>query len=167
MTSTKTLYQDIKYTKPSLNSLTKALYHDIKYTKSSLNSFTKTLYQDIKKNKSSLNSLANEKRIQKYIKLIFNFQIIHITKMKSSIKDFFSKYDQMRRKLQIWSPLLEKSLFENFIFCAAIMQLGTHHSSRNSSSIFLEIRFCELDKKVISKRIYPICPCGMIFLKAK
>ena len=39
-------------------------------------------------------------------------------KMKFPIKDFFSKCDQIRRKLQIWSSLLKKSLMENFIFCA-------------------------------------------------
>ena len=39
-------------------------------------------------------------------------------KMKFSIKDFFSKYDQIRRKLRIWSHLLKKSLMENLIFCA-------------------------------------------------
>ena len=39
-------------------------------------------------------------------------------KMKSPIKDFFSKCDQIRRKLRIWSHLLKKSLMENFIFCA-------------------------------------------------
>ena len=39
-------------------------------------------------------------------------------KMKFSIKDFFSKCDQIRRKLRIWSHLLKKSLMENFIFCA-------------------------------------------------
>ena len=39
-------------------------------------------------------------------------------KMKFSIKDIFSKCDQIRRKLQIWSRLLKKSLMENFIFCA-------------------------------------------------
>ena len=38
--------------------------------------------------------------------------------MKFSIKDLFSKCDQIRRKLQIWSHLLKKSLMENFIFCA-------------------------------------------------
>ena len=37
-------------------------------------------------------------------------------KMKFSNKDFFSKCDQIRRKLQIWSHLLKKSLMENFIF---------------------------------------------------
>ena len=39
-------------------------------------------------------------------------------KMKFSIKDFFSKCDQIRKKLRIWSHLLKKSLMENFIFCA-------------------------------------------------
>ena len=38
-----------------------------------------------------------------------------------SIKDFFGKCDQIRRKLQIWSQLLKKSLMENFIFCAVWM----------------------------------------------
>ena len=38
--------------------------------------------------------------------------------MKFSIKDFFSKCDQIRRKLRIWSHLLKKTLMENFIFCA-------------------------------------------------
>ena len=38
--------------------------------------------------------------------------------MKFSIKDFFSKCDQIRRKLRVWSYLLMKSLTENFIFCA-------------------------------------------------
>ena len=39
-------------------------------------------------------------------------------KMKFSIKDFFSKCDQIRSFLHIWSHLLTKSLMENFIFCA-------------------------------------------------
>ena len=38
--------------------------------------------------------------------------------MKFSIKDFFSKCDQIRSFLRIWSHLLKKSLMENFIFCA-------------------------------------------------
>ena len=39
-------------------------------------------------------------------------------KIKFSIKDFFSKRDQIRRKLRIWSHLLKKSLMENYIYCA-------------------------------------------------
>ena len=40
--------------------------------------------------------------------------------MKFSITDFFSKCDQICRKLRIWSHLLKKSLMENFIFCAVL-----------------------------------------------
>ena len=39
-------------------------------------------------------------------------------KINFRIKDFFSKCDQIRSFLQIWSHLLKKSLMENFIFCA-------------------------------------------------
>ena len=38
--------------------------------------------------------------------------------MNFTIKDFFSKCHQIRRKLRIWSHLLKKSLMENFTFCA-------------------------------------------------
>ena len=38
--------------------------------------------------------------------------------MAFSIKDFFSKSDQIRSFLRIWSRLLKKSFMENFIFCA-------------------------------------------------
>ena len=41
--------------------------------------------------------------------------------MKFSIKDFFSKYDQIHTFLQIWSHLPKKSLMENFIFCAVLV----------------------------------------------
>ena len=37
-------------------------------------------------------------------------------KMKFFITDFFSKCDQIRWKLGIWSHLLKKSVTENFIF---------------------------------------------------
>ena len=43
--------------------------------------------------------------------------------MKFSIKDFFSKCDQIRRKLRIWSHLLKKSLLENFIFVQYLIVL--------------------------------------------
>ena len=42
----------------------------------------------------------------------------HCTKNEFSIIDFFSKCDQIWRKLRIWSQQLKKSLMENFIFCA-------------------------------------------------
>ena len=45
-------------------------------------------------------------------------QIDTAQQMKFFIKDFFSKCDQIRRKLQIWSNLLQKSIMENVFFCA-------------------------------------------------
>ena len=41
-------------------------------------------------------------------------------KMKFSIKDLFSKCDQIRKKLRLWSHLLKKFLMKNF-FCAVNM----------------------------------------------
>ena len=46
-----------------------------------------------------------------------NYIIVTAQKMKFFITDFFSKCDQIRSFLLIWSHLLKKSLMENFIFC--------------------------------------------------
>ena len=43
--------------------------------------------------------------------------------MKFCIKDFFSKCDQIRSFLRIWSCLLKKSLIQNFIFGAVVTGL--------------------------------------------
>ena len=43
-------------------------------------------------------------------------------KMRFSIKDIFSKCDQIRSFLWIWSHLLKMSLTENFIFCAVLIK---------------------------------------------
>ena len=40
--------------------------------------------------------------------------------MKFSIKDFFSKCDQIHRKLRICSHILKESLMKVFIFCAVL-----------------------------------------------
>ena len=44
--------------------------------------------------------------------------------MKFSIKDFFSKCDQIRSFQRIWSHLLKKSLMVNFIFCVVLNLYG-------------------------------------------
>ena len=61
-------------------------------------------------------------------------------KMKFSIKDFFSKCDQIRSKLRIWSHLLKKSLVESFIFCAVNVIMSSNvafhvfaHGSNNDA----------------------------------
>ena len=76
---------------------------------------------------------------------------------KFSIKDFFSKCDQIRRKLPIWSHLLKKSLMENFIFCTVIqtitLDLVIFHAVLDTCLIYfvpilhLELRFCVFLKK--------------------
>ena len=42
-------------------------------------------------------------------------------KIKFSVKDFFSKCDQIRRKLWIWSHLPKKLLMENSFLCSDIL----------------------------------------------
>ena len=48
------------------------------------------------------------------------FVLFTAQKMKFSIKNLFSKCDQIRSFFQIWSHFLKKSLMENFIFCAVL-----------------------------------------------
>ena len=48
---------------------------------------------------------------------IGNFRLTTAQKMKFSIMGFFSKCDQTRSFLRIWSYLLKKFLMENFSFC--------------------------------------------------
>ena len=57
--------------------------------------------------------------------------------MKFSIKDFFSKCDQIRRKLGIWSYLLKKPLTENFIFRAveAFYRSKIHSQRRTADKL--------------------------------
>ena len=50
------------------------------------------------------------------------FYTITAQKMKFSIKDFFSKCDQIRRRMRIWSHLLKKSSMEKFIFLQYILK---------------------------------------------
>ena len=61
--------------------------------------------------------------------------------MKFSIRNFFSKCDQIGRKLRIWSHLLKKLLTENFIFCAVY---------RIYLSILLSPNSAENYKKIIA-----------------
>ena len=64
-----------------------------------------------------------ERALRNYFVFIDSLECPLHKKMKFSIKDFFSKCDQIcrnLRNLQIWSHLLKKSLIENFIFCPAI-----------------------------------------------
>ena len=44
----------------------------------------------------------------------------NLQKTEFSIKDFFSKCDQIRSFLRVWSHLLKESLMENFIFLCSV-----------------------------------------------
>ena len=75
-------------------------------------------------------------------------------KVKVSVKDFFSKSDQIRMKLRIWSHLLKKSLIVNFIFVQCFMaeemrgKLDISTFERVSCrQLFLEQKFQQCQKK--------------------
>ena len=51
-------------------------------------------------------------------------------KMKFSTEDFFSKCDQIRRKLRIWSHLLKKSFMENFVFVQCLTMASIQHAKQ-------------------------------------
>ena len=53
-------------------------------------------------------------------------QTYHCTKDEVLNYNFFSKCDQIHRKLKIWSHLLKKFLMENFIFCAVYLKHHLH-----------------------------------------
>ena len=91
--------------------------------------------------------------------------------MKFSFKDFFSKCDQIRSFLRIWSHLLKKSLTENFIFCAVTITFrseGTEqrffgkkliiHPNYDEKKIENDIALIQLEKPVkFSKYVQPAC----------
>ena len=56
--------------------------------------------------------------------------------MTFSIKDFFSKSDQIRSFLRNWSHLLRKSLTGDFIFCAVKLVITIFNESFHRPSIW-------------------------------
>ena len=71
--------------------------------------------------------------------------------MKFSIKNIFSKCDQIRRKLWIWLHLLKQSLMQNFIFCAVIylgrkfLNFKKEKKKKEQASLLLKKRACTLN----------------------
>ena len=76
-------------------------------------------------------------------------------KMKFSIKDFFSKYAQIGRKMRIWSHLLKKSLMGTSFFVQFSMSSSaftTRWNPKHSSDTRL---FCKsADKKAVEVQKY-------------
>ena len=57
-----------------------------------------------------------------YVPHIYFYTLFTAQKMKFSMTDFFSKCDQIRSFLRIWSHLLKKLVMENFIFYTLLFQ---------------------------------------------
>ena len=57
--------------------------------------------------------------------------------MKFSIKDLFSKCDQIRSYLRIWSHLLKKSSMENFIFLCSDSSSEAFDKTREGVNVAL------------------------------
>ena len=126
------------------------------FSLSALVMFSTHVYKDCTKKfeVSNLNTTWNQQTlILFYISILWIFIIIFklfilfipTQKMEFSIKDFFSKCGQIRRKLRIWSHLMMKSLMENFIFCAVIKM--NQASSRFKNNFLAAIIFKFLLKK--------------------
>ena len=66
------------------------------------------------------------------------------------VKDFFSKCDQIRGKLRIWSHLLKKSIMENFIFCEVLvydyvsLRVGKLVFQFLSQSTIMTLKLCQV-----------------------
>ena len=91
--------------------------------------------------------------------LLEDLRDITAQKMKFSMKDLFSKCDQIRNLLRIWSHLLQKSFMENFIFFAVYKP--------NESFIWslLTKELCciwEMNHTLCSSILFPIYMSSMI-----
>ena len=76
------------------------------------------------------------------------------SKIKFSIKDFFSKCDQNRCFLLIWSHLLKKSLMENFIFCAVRVSFKKNKKTKKRHENLNEMSV--VDNKLFRKTVKPL-----------
>ena len=68
--------------------------------------------------------------------------------MKLSIKDFYRKCEQIRRKLRICSHLLKKSIMENLMFCAVVWE--------NVTEVVRDSKWC-LNSREFSKWWERVC----------
>ena len=72
--------------------------------------------------------------------------------MKFSMRDFFSKCDQIRSFLRIWLHLLKKSFMENFIFVEWIFIINVWRAPKYTSEItenIIDIIFVTAVKQTI------------------
>ena len=73
--------------------------------------------------------------------------------MKFAIKNFFSKCDQICRKLRIWSHLLKNYLMGNFIFCAVIPTKDVRQDEKNYKYDSLPLHRSDFSRAFTAKMI--------------
>ena len=78
----------------------------------------------------------------------FTTNYFNAHKLKFAIKDLFSKYDQIRNFLWIWSHLLNKSLMENFIFCAVFFKLANEYKFTSTINFYGQIDGCTMGRQI-------------------
>ena len=76
-------------------------------------------------------------------------------KMKFAITDFFSKCDQIRSFLRIWSHLLRKIVMKNFIFCAVDFNFDEYSISILNERIFKDVNYLLNENRSIEKATSP------------
>ena len=81
----------------------------------------------------------NRKFVKKY----------HCIKTMFSVRDSFSKCEQIFRKLQIWSHLLKKSLMENFISCAVNFRSWSPRPYLGTETMINDLQWNFFPKKCI------------------
>ena len=111
------------------------------------------VYERVKVN-ITLESWQHKKREKTGVHLICFFSLrsvgtgTHCTKIKFSVKNFFSKCEQIRIFLQISSHLLKKSMKENFSFCAVTM-MASEINSITQNEVTLHLTGHNLNKSPI------------------
>ena len=86
-----------------------------------------------------------------------NFESCTASKMNFSIKHFFSKYDQIRSKVWIWSHLLNKCLIETLFFLCGAGQLVTASKEFNNSKGVIDLVKIDQSKVVMTDELLHKC----------
>ena len=85
--------------------------------------------------------ISHSKHLKKSPSVIKALRNITAQKKKFPITDFFSKCNEIRRNLRIWSHLLEKSLMENFIFLYSVYCGEFYKVNRKKRIVMTELCF--------------------------
>ena len=73
-----------------------------------------------------------------------NTRTITTQRIRFSVKDFFSKCDQIQNDLRIWSHLLKNFLMEHFIFCALYVQNWDYFNNFYGPKISIIVQWVKL-----------------------